>query len=119
MFFSFILLSKNPNKPLIAQAAGLRPAILSCIRRARHEGTSLIVEGTHLVPELYGDAGADLSIVLSAPQLDDQLRRLQGRSHLNRTILADDFKNTVMSKEHIRTESDRCGVHIHFKTNNL
>lgn len=117
--FSFTFRSENPIKTLIAQAARLRPAILSCIRRARNEGTSLIVEGTHLVPELYSDAGADLSIVLSAPQLDEHLRRLQGPSHLKRTISADDFRNAVLINEYFRTEAERRSLPFLLYENNL
>jgi len=117
--FTFTFRSANPIKTLIAQAFRLRPAILSCMRRARNEGTSLIIEGTHLVPELYGDVGADLSIVLSAPQLDEHLRRLQGPSHLKRSISADDFKHAVLINEYFRTEAERCGLPFLLYENNL
>jgi 2-phosphoglycerate kinase len=117
--FTFTFRSENPIKTLIAQAKRLRPAILSCMRRARQEGTSLIIEGNHLLPELYCDAGADLSIILSAPQLDEHLRRLQGPSHINRTISTDDFKHAVMINEYFRTEAGKCGLPFLLYENNL
>jgi 2-phosphoglycerate kinase len=105
--FTFTFRSENPIKTLIAQARRLRPAVLSCIRRARNEGTSLIIEGNHLLPELYQEADADLYIVLSAPPLDEHLRRLQGPSHLKRNITANDFKNAVMINEYFCAEAQR------------
>ena len=117
--FTFTFRSENPIKTLIAQAIRLRPAILSCIRRARNEGTSLIIEGTHLIPGLYSDAGADLSIVLAAPQFDVHLKRLRGPSHLKRTISAEDFKNAVMINEYFRTEAEKCGVPFLLYEDNL
>jgi 2-phosphoglycerate kinase len=105
--FTFTFRSENPIKTLIAQARRLQPAILSCIRRARNEGTSLIIEGNHLLPELYSDIDVDLYLILSAPQLDEHLRRLQGPSHLKRNITADDFRNAVMINEYFRAEAQR------------
>ena len=105
--FTFTFRSKNPIKTLVAQARRLQPAVLSCIRRARNEGTSLVIEGNHLLPELYCDAAVDLYVVLSAPTLDEHLRRLQGPSHLKRTITAEDFKNAVMINAYFRAEAQK------------
>lgn len=105
--FTFTFRSDNPIKTLIAQARRLQPAILSCIRRARNEGTSLIIEGNHLLPELYSDVNVDLYLVLSAPQLEEHLRRLRGPSHLKRNITAADFRNAVMINEYFRTEAQK------------
>jgi len=105
--FTFTFRSDNPIKTLIAQARRLQPAILSCIRRARNEGTSLIIEGNHLLPELYHEAEADLYLILSAPAFDEHLRRLQGPSHLNRTITADDFNNAVMINKYFHAEAKK------------
>jgi 2-phosphoglycerate kinase len=117
--FTFTFRSENPIKTLIAQAKRLRPSILACVQRARNEGTSLIIEGTHLLPELYCDIGADLSIVLSAPQLEEHWQRLRGPSHLKRTISTDDFKNAVMINEYYRTQAERCGLPFLLYENNL
>ena len=117
--FTFTFRSTNPIKTLIAQARRLRPAVLSCIRRARNEGTSLIIEGNHLLPELYWDANVDLYVVLSAPQLDEHLRRLQGPSHLKRNITADDFKNAVMINEYFKTEARRFSLPFLLYEDNL
>jgi 2-phosphoglycerate kinase len=117
--FTFTFRSENPIKTLIAQARRLRPAVLSCIRRARNEGTSLIIEGNHLLPELYQDAAADLYLILSAPPLDEHLRRLQGPSHLKRDITASDFKNAVMINEYLRAEAQRSSLPFLLYEDNL
>jgi 2-phosphoglycerate kinase len=117
--FTFTFRSENPIKTLLAQARRLRPAILSCIRRAKNEGTSLVIEGNHLIPELYADLEADLYFVLSAPSLDEHLRRLQGPSHLKRTITAADFKHAVMINEYFRAEAEKFGVPFMLYEDNL
>lgn len=117
--FTFTFRSANPIKTLLAQARRLRPAVLSCIQRARNEGTSLIIEGNHLIPELYSDADVDRYLVLSAPPLDEHLRRLQGPSHLKRTITANDFKNAVMINEYFRDEARRFSLPFLLYENNL
>lgn len=117
--FTFTFRSENPIKTLVAQARRLRPAVLSCIRRARNEGTSLIIEGNHLLPELYLDADVDLYVVLSAPSLDEHLRRLQGPSHLKRNISADDFKNAVMINEYFRAEARKFSLPFLLYEDNL
>lgn len=50
---TFTFRSDDPVKSLVAQAITLQPFVLACIERARNEGTSLIIEGTHLIPDLY------------------------------------------------------------------
>ena len=117
--FTFTFRSDNPIKTLIAQARRLRPAVLSCIRRARNEGTSLIIEGNHLIPELYHEANVDLYLILSAPDFDEHLRRLQGPSHLNRTITADDFNNAVMINEYFHAEAEKFGLLFLFYGDNI
>ncbi len=117
--FTFTFRSENPIKTLIAQAQRLRPAILSCIRRAKNEGTSLVIEGNHLIPELYCDVEVDLYMVLSAPSLDEHLRRLQGPSHLKRSITAADFKHAVMINEYFRTEAEKFGAPFLLYEDNL
>jgi len=79
----------------------------------------LIIEGNHLLPELYQDAAADLYLILSAPPLDEHLRRLQGPSHLKRDITASDFKNTVMINEYLRAEAQRSSLPFLLYEDNL
>ena len=76
----FTFRAEQPVANIAAQAERLRPAIIACIERARREGTSLLVEGTHLLPSLYHDVIVDLFVVLAAPALEEHQRRLHGPS---------------------------------------
>jgi len=59
--------SAAPVNRLIGQSQRLFSAIQHCIVRADAEGTSLIIEGTHLLPDLYWGLGlVDGYVVLAA-----------------------------------------------------
>ena len=92
-----------------AQARRLRPAVWSCIERARAEGTSLVVEGTHLVPELYNDIGARF-VVLATPEFDEHQRRLLGHRHTRRTVSVDDVARAREIGLFYEREARRWGV---------
>src|SRR5215471_1547226 len=62
--YSLTFRAEKPIEHLIAQARLLKPAIEACIARARNEGTSLVIEGNHLIPAMYRDAPVDLYVVL-------------------------------------------------------
>jgi 2-phosphoglycerate kinase len=81
--------SNDPVRHIRAQSGRLRPAVWACIERARADGTSLVVEGTHLLPELYHDVGACF-VVLEPPDPDEHRRRLVGHRHTRRSISLDD-----------------------------
>ncbi len=92
-----------------AQARRLRPAVWSCIERARAEGTSLVVEGTHLVPELYYDIGARF-VVLATPEFAEHQRRLLGHRHTRRTVSVDDVAGAREIGLFYEREAGRWGV---------
>jgi 2-phosphoglycerate kinase len=103
----FTFRSQQPVANIIAQAQRLRPAVLACIERARREGTSLLVEGTHLLPSLYHDAEVDLFAVLAAPEPNEHRRRLHGPSHLHRQTSESDFANVRLIDEYLGSEASR------------
>jgi 2-phosphoglycerate kinase len=107
---SFTFRSERPVDNLVAQARRLHAAVTACIERARHEGTSIVIEGNHLIPELSCDAQIDLFVVLSAPAPEEHLRRLRGPSHLKRHLSADDFNNVRRIDEWLRSEALRHGI---------
>jgi 2-phosphoglycerate kinase len=116
---SFTFRSERPIDNLVAQARRLHAAVTACIDRARDEGTSLVIEGNHLIPELYCEARVDLFIVLSAPAPEEHLRRLRGPSHLKRLTTAADFDNVRRIDEWLRAEALRHGVPLRSYTDNL
>jgi 2-phosphoglycerate kinase len=106
----FTFRSQQPVANIAAQAQRLRPAIIACIERARREGTSLLVEGTHLLPSLYHDVMVDLFVVLAAPELEEHKKRLRGPSHLHRQTTDADFANVRLIDQYLGSEAARWGI---------
>lgn len=105
--YSFTFRSERPLENLIAQARALKPAIDACIARALNEGTSLVIEGNHLIPELYADAAVDLYVVLAAPDPAHHRIRLNGLSHAKRRLGEDDVANVRRIGDYLRDEAAR------------
>jgi 2-phosphoglycerate kinase len=91
--FSMTFQSPDPVNHIITQARRLQPAIQSCISRARREGTSVVIEGTHLIPELYHDAGADLYVILKVPDPAEHSAWVRGDTHTHRSVDEGDLVN--------------------------
>lgn len=106
----FTFRSAQPITNIVAQAQRLRPAIIACIERARREGTSLLVEGTHLLPSLYHDVVVDLFAVLAAPDWEEHKRRLRGPSHLHRQTTESDLANVRLIDQYLGMEAQHWGV---------
>ena len=106
----FTFRSEQPIANIVAQAQRLKPAIIACIERAQREGTSLLVEGTHLLPSLYYEVTVDLFAVLAAPESEEHQRRLQGPSHLHRQTTDADFANVRLINQYLGSEAERWGI---------
>jgi 2-phosphoglycerate kinase len=106
----FTFRAEQPVANIVAQAERLRPAIIACIERARREGTSLLVEGTHLLPSLYYAVMVDLFVVLAAPEFAEHQRRLRGPSHLHRQTTDADFANVRLIDQYLGSEAARWGI---------
>lgn len=117
--YRFTFRSEQPVDNVIAQAKRLYPAITACIQRARREGTSLVIEGNHLIPELYATMDVDLYFVLSAPDGPEHLRRLRGPSHTNRDITLADLDNVRCIDDYLRLETRQHGIPYLSYTDNL
>jgi 2-phosphoglycerate kinase len=108
--FSFTFRARDPVAHLRVQAERLQPAVLACIRRARDEGTSLVVEGPHLLPSMYAALGADAYVVLAAPDPVQHRERLTGSTHARREISDQDVRNARLIDAHLAAEAARHGV---------
>jgi 2-phosphoglycerate kinase len=108
--FSHTYQAEDPVGHLEWQANRLKTAILTCISRAQKEGTSLIIEGSHLVPRLYAQADVDLFFVLAAPPEDEHYGRLIGSSHVGREITRGDWLNVRRLNEYYVKEASRLGI---------
>jgi 2-phosphoglycerate kinase len=106
----FTFRAEQPVANIVAQAQRLRPAIIACIERARREGTSLLVEGTHLLPSLYHNVDVDLFVMLAAPDFEEHKRRLHGPSHLHRQTTDADFANVRLIDQYLASEARHWGV---------
>lgn len=108
--FSFTFRAEDPVAHLRIQAERLQPAVLACIRRAQEEGTSLVVEGPHLLPSIYAGLGVDAYVVLAAPGAAEHRERLTGPTHARRDISDEDVRNARRIDAHLAAEADRHGV---------
>jgi 2-phosphoglycerate kinase len=108
--FSLTFASDDPVANLEQQAERLRAAVMACVRRAKQEGTSLIVEGSHLTPALYAREAVDLFVVLAAPSADEHLTRLTGPTHANRAISPRDWENVQRLNTYYVEEATRWGA---------
>jgi 2-phosphoglycerate kinase len=110
--FSMTFQAPDPVVNLERQARRLQPAVTACVERARREGTSLIVEGSHLIPSLY--AGSDLApyLVLAAPDSEDHMTRLTGPTHSNRTISEQEWCNVRKLDDYYCGEARRLDVPV-------
>lgn len=115
----FTFRAEHPIENLRAQAERLKAAVLGCIRRARDEGTSLVIEGNHLLPELYRDADAEMFVILAAPEPGEHLRRLKGPSHLKRRTTAADFANVRRIDDYLRAEAERYCIGYRLYASNI
>lgn len=106
--FTFSFQPPDPVGVLRWQAERLRPAIHACIARARAEGTSLVIEGTHLLPDLFaGHPDIDAYLVLRTPRVAEVHQgRLVGGSHLLRQLSARDHEAIATIDRHY---ADRAG----------
>ncbi len=85
--FLYSFAGPDPTSTLLGQAERLRPAVEACIERAYREGTSLVLEGTQLLPELYHDHPYVTDfLVLEAPAGHEHQQRLLGSSHTKRQL---------------------------------
>lgn len=108
--FSFTFRAADPVAHLQVQAERLQPAVLACIRRAQEEGTSLVVEGPHLLPSMYAALDVDAYLVLAAPPPPEHRSRLRGPTHARRTITDEDAHNARLIDAHLAVEAARHGV---------
>ena len=86
----------------VSQAKLLKYPIWRCIRRAKREGTSVVIEGNHLLPNLYNELEEiDLFVVLKQSNEDILKKRVSGATHKNRIISEIDFANILKIQDYL------------------
>ena len=102
--------SSEPTELVRRQAIRLKPAISACIQRARGEGTSLVIEGSHLLPEVVHDLAYDAFLVLRPPAEKDHHERLNGHRHALREVGAEDLANVRAIDDLYASQAGRFGI---------
>jgi len=110
---------QQPLYTIKSQAARIQTAVIQCINRAVSEGTSLVIEGTHILPELYLDLDVSL-LVLAAPPIELHEARLKNNTtHSSRPLFAEDFSHIRAIDKHIVSEAKKHRVPIYTYNDNL
>ena len=117
--YTFTFQATDPIQNLIKQSQRLYKPIKACIERARNEGTSLVIEGTHLIPTIYHNEKVDLYIILAAPEVTEHHKRITGASHSLRSISVQDFENVRIIDRYLEDESRSYGIPYFVAMNDL
>jgi len=77
----------TPYENFSKGAKSLAPAVMACIKRAKSEGTSLIIEGVYLIPGIIDDGFYDFFFMLeSKHDIVEYKKMVFGKSHKKRGI---------------------------------
>jgi 2-phosphoglycerate kinase len=112
LLFSRTFEAEDPTARVMWQARRIRAAVLACVDRARREGTSLVVEGSHLLPSVYADLPVDVFAILAAPPESEHTRRIGGHRHTQRILGAEDLDAIRQIDKFYRLDADRAGVPV-------
>ncbi len=112
LLFSRTFESDDPIGRVVWQAGRLRNAVAACVQRARNEGTSLVVEGSHLVPSVYQDLVVDVFAILAAPPEPEHARRVSGHRHTQRVVGSDGIRRIREIDEFYRLDAEQAGVPV-------
>jgi 2-phosphoglycerate kinase len=112
LLFSRTFEGDDPTSRVVWQARRMRNAVVACIDRARNEGTSLVIEGSHLLPTVYADLPVDVFVILTAPPETEHTRRIGGHRHTQRVIGADAIRAIRKIDELYRLDAERAGVSV-------
>jgi 2-phosphoglycerate kinase len=100
----------DPLPHVIWQARRLLPAVVACIERARLEGTSLVVEGSHLLPSVYGGLPVDAFVVLAAPEEAAHKQQILGDTHSHRVVTDEQIARIRRIDSFYRSDAQKAGV---------
>jgi len=105
-------LNTSPYEGFKIQADLLNVPINSLIKRANEEGTSIIIEGNHLIPEIMTRTKATTCLVLNVSDEKEHYNHILGKSHANRTITKENFSTIRKVQKSILSVAKRHNVPI-------
>ncbi len=108
--FTYTFEAPDPVQDLVEQSEILARYVRVCIHRAVEEGSSLIIEGNHLIPALYHAIDCDLYLILAAPALQEHYRRLTGKSHARRSLTRADLARARVIADYLEREAAAFGL---------
>ena len=82
----------TPFENLYKQSEVIKDPMDGCIKRAFHEGTSLVIEGVNIIPGLMFTKNVSLSVVLTVEDYDRHFNMITGKTHFKRGISEKDFQ---------------------------
>jgi 2-phosphoglycerate kinase len=112
---TFTFDSENPIQNLEEQAKLLYPYVIACIKRAIREGTSLIIEGSHLIPYLYYNLKYDnlkYLILLASEDESKHIHRVVCATHLHRKITDRQFQAIRSINKYYLDEAIRLNIQV-------
>jgi len=91
--YTYSLSENKGYKHLLEQTKLLKKAINLCIDRAFREGTSLIIEGTHVLPWIINNKHVTNSFMLYVEDKHLHKKMIEGKSHSKRVVTDEEFDN--------------------------
>lgn len=109
---TYVMSSKQAYHHLVDQTLVLKDSINACINRANDEGTSIVLEGNHLIPWVLENPNVTHSIILYVDDKEKHWKLLNGKSHKERFISDDDFKRVREMQYSLICLAEKNGVHL-------
>ena len=82
----------NPYLLLKDQSKYLFEPTLRCLRRAKKEGTSIVIEGVNILPNLYNQLELKNKFILYVDDKNIHWDMINGETHSKRVITKDQFE---------------------------
>jgi len=92
---------KNVMENFKKQCKILHPAIKKIIKRAKNEGTSIVVEGNHLLPEYYKNEADIYFFIIKLSNSQELFKRLNGATHTKRKVLEKDLHQAINIQDYL------------------
>jgi 2-phosphoglycerate kinase len=102
--------SSDPIELVRCQAARLKPALTACIKRAHTEGTSLVIEGSRLLPDVMHDLPHHAFLILRAPSEVEHHAQLNGHRHALRQVGVEELRNVRAIDDLYASQAERYGI---------